>query len=279
VGIKGKGLRLCRSGRCFNCTGALASNIPADGGFFLTAFGGPSDASTRGRRTACGQSVDRLWWYATSSKRWPCGTKLRVTNPQNGKCAVVQVADAGPALCVEQAAGGPVLDATPLLARHLFGVDGAGWSERRRIHVQTVASSTPAGPCAGGAPAPQPQPEPEPEPVPEPQPDPTAQRCEQVGYAGECIGEVLEWCEGGRLRQVDCQSRGATCGWQSDSVGNNCLAQTSSDPCGGVDFTGYCAANGTLVWCDDGVLRQYSCPAAGLTCAYVNGTIGYDCVR
>jgi hypothetical protein len=114
--------------------------------------------------------------------------------------------------------------------------------------------------------------------------DPDAALCAQLGYAGQCSGTVLTWCESGRLRQVDCASRGSRCGWENDGVGNNCLAQSSgpapaADACGGVDYLGYCTGDGTLVWCDGGVLRSYDCAADGLSCQYVDDTTGNTCVQ
>ena len=47
---KDKGLTVCSGGQCYRCGGALNRDIPADGHFYLTSFGGPTDASTRGRR-------------------------------------------------------------------------------------------------------------------------------------------------------------------------------------------------------------------------------------
>jgi hypothetical protein len=327
LSAKGKGLTVCSGSHCYHCTGALSHDIPADGNFYLTSFGGPTDSTTRGRRTACGGSVDQLWWYSTSAARWGCGTKLRVVNPSNGKCGVVQVSDSGPALCTEQAAGRPILDASPLLSRHLFGTSSAGWSDHYAITVEQVDDSTPSGPCDGSAapspaPSPAPTPAPAPSPAPSPHPssdpgsdpaastdpgsadpgtdpgssDPNAALCAQLGYAGECNGSVLTWCENGQVKQVDCATTGATCGFESADVGNNCLAASdpssgsgsssgsssgggATDNCDGVDYLGYCTSDGTLVWCDGGVLKAYDCAADGLTCQYVDDTTGNTCVQ
>jgi hypothetical protein len=107
-------------------------DIPADNQFFLTSFGGGSDTQP----VACGGPIaDGSWWYSTSSYRWPCGTKLVVTNPANNRSVVVQVADVGPAKWVEDRAGGPVLDASPLVAQYLFGHSSEGYADHARVIV------------------------------------------------------------------------------------------------------------------------------------------------
>jgi predicted small metal-binding protein len=47
--------------------------------------------------------------------------------------------------------------------------------------------------------------------------------CGDVDYYGYCDGETLTWCEGGGLQSYDCGGVGMRCGWQDDTVGNNCL--------------------------------------------------------
>jgi rare lipoprotein A len=48
-----------------------------------------------GRRTACGQVYDR-WAPTAAHKTLPCGTRLRVINPENGRSELVTVTDRGP---------------------------------------------------------------------------------------------------------------------------------------------------------------------------------------
>jgi hypothetical protein len=124
-------------------SGEIAGRDAAsDAAYFLTTFGGGADAQS----TACGSMADGTWFYTADSWRWPCGTKLLITNPSNGRSAVAQVADVGPNVCVEQAAGGPVIDASPLVAQHLFGTSSLGWSSRSRVVVNVADPSTPLGP-------------------------------------------------------------------------------------------------------------------------------------
>ncbi len=121
--------------------------VPDDKRYYLTSFGGGSD--TQGM--ACGGTADGTWYYLADSWRFPCGTKVRITNPANGKSVVAQVADVGPNVCVEQAAGLPVLDASPLVSQALFGSSSSGWADRRLVIGEVVDASTPLGLWTGGS--------------------------------------------------------------------------------------------------------------------------------
>jgi hypothetical protein len=134
------------------CHGIASSSIPASGDYFLTSFGGGSDSGTM----SCGDNTNHgSWYYAASRQRYGCGARIQIE--ANGKCVVAQTDDYGPDECVESAAGGPIIDASPLVAEHLFGSSSAGWSDHFRIHVTEVSRSTPLGPC-NGAPGPGPMP-------------------------------------------------------------------------------------------------------------------------
>lgn len=132
--------------QCLN-TGEIAGrDIPLDGQYYLTSFGGGSDTQS----VACGGPIaDGTWYYMADSWRWPCGTKILITNPQNGLGVVAQVADVGPNICVEQAAGKPVIDASPLVSQALFGTTSRGWSDRSLVLAEVVDPSTPLGPAQG----------------------------------------------------------------------------------------------------------------------------------
>ncbi len=125
--------------------------------FYLTTFGAGSDA----QNTSCGKWVDGSWWYSTGVYHWGCGAKLKVE--ANGQCGVVEVTDNGPAEWVEQKAAtgcggaggvkdGYILDVSPKLAQHLFGVLGSGWSDCRVVLATPVDASTPTGPCQSTGP-------------------------------------------------------------------------------------------------------------------------------
>ena len=126
------------------CTGADAPKndashvIPNDGIYVLTTFGGPGDPSASGRMS-CGQSTQNgSWYYAASRQRYGCGRRIRIMTAT--KCVVAETDDYGPAGCVERAAASPVLDASPKVARALFG-------------VSSVAVSSTETSCTSGRPA------------------------------------------------------------------------------------------------------------------------------
>jgi hypothetical protein len=132
------------------CHGTASSAVPADGNYYLTSFGfTPSDDGLM----SCGtKTLHGSWYYAASRQRFGCGAHIQIT--ANGKCVVAKTDDYGPDVCVERAAGRPIIDASPLVSEHLFGTQSAGWSDRFPIHVEEVSASTPLGPCDGAAPAP-----------------------------------------------------------------------------------------------------------------------------
>lgn len=128
--------------RLRGCNGVASKSIPASGKYLLTTFGGPGDHQSM----SCGGYADGTTWYAASRQRYGCGTKLKME--ANGKCVVVTALDYGPDVCVETAAGQPILDASPLVGKHLFGESGVGYSDQLAVEVTPVAASTKVGPCA-----------------------------------------------------------------------------------------------------------------------------------
>jgi hypothetical protein len=119
----------------------------------LTVYGGPADSTAFQGLPACGgRRVDGQWYYATGKSTYGCGAKLEFR--RGDRCVVVKVVDEGPSTYVDQMAlqkcGSGVIDASPLVSRHLFGRSSAGWSDCFRIEVRQVSRSTPAGPCGGG---------------------------------------------------------------------------------------------------------------------------------
>ncbi|MBI1944256.1 MAG: N-acetylmuramoyl-L-alanine amidase [Deltaproteobacteria bacterium] len=135
-----------------------------------------------------------------------------------------------------------------------------------------------------------------------PPPPSTVDACDGLDYFGACDGAQLRWCENGALRSVDCGASGQVCGWQDDTVGNNCLAgdeptpppqepppqqdppeqqdpepPPADDPCQGIDYAGVC--DGTdLVWCDAEVLRSYDCAVTGQVCGWQDDDVGNNCL-
>ncbi len=136
--------------RLSGCHGKASSAIPANGKYVLTTFGGPGDHQAM----SCGGYADGTGWYAASRQRYGCGSRLQVE--ANGKCVVVEALDYGPDVCVEAAAGMPIIDTSPKVSRELFGESGAGWSDHLVVTVTEVAATTPVGLCAGGGTPPPP---------------------------------------------------------------------------------------------------------------------------
>jgi anti-sigma regulatory factor (Ser/Thr protein kinase) len=105
---------------------------PADGQYYVTTFGGGGDT----QRMSCGGTADGRWLYIADSWRFGCGSRVKVTNPRTGRWCVTQVADIGPNICVERAAGKPVIDASPAVTRELFNAGAIGWSQRVLVRAE-----------------------------------------------------------------------------------------------------------------------------------------------
>jgi len=131
------------------CKGKASSSIPSSGVYVLTTFGGPSESQS----LSCGgSSKSGSWYYAASRQRYGCGARIRIM--ANGKCVVAQTDDYGPDVCVENAAGMPVMDVSPLVGKALFGEAGLGWSDKKKVTVELAVDGTPLGPCTGKGDAP-----------------------------------------------------------------------------------------------------------------------------
>ena len=65
---------------------------------------------------SCGEkTLHGSWYYAASRQRYGCGAHIQIE--ANGKCVVAETDDYGPDVCVENAAGRPIIDASPLVSR------------------------------------------------------------------------------------------------------------------------------------------------------------------
>jgi hypothetical protein len=101
---------------------------------------------------------------------------------------------------------------------------------------------------------------------------PAVSECDALGYAGECQGSLLRWCENGAIQTFDCSSNRKACGWQSQDIGFNCLYT-----CESLGYVGTCDGE-VLRWCENGSMRQQSCGALGQACGYQNDQIGFNCL-
>ncbi len=143
----------------------------------------------------------------------------------------------------------------------------------------------------------QPPPEqPPPEQPPGGIPRPGPADCGGLDYAGRCVGSVAEWCGEAGVERVDCAQWNAPCGYVDDETGYYCQAppaeqpppeqppaeqpppeQPPADACGGLDARGRCEGD-VVVWCDGEALQRIECDVLDQTCAWVDDTLGVDCV-
>lgn len=118
---------------------------PADQAYDLTTFGGPGDEQPVACAGALG--ADATWYYAANANRFPCGQRIRLVDAARSTCVIVEVADVGPNICVEEAGGRPIWDVSPLASDVLYGVSSAAWSEHIEVFGAPVDPGNPLGPC------------------------------------------------------------------------------------------------------------------------------------
>ncbi|MFO0611220.1 MAG: D-alanyl-D-alanine carboxypeptidase family protein [Polyangiaceae bacterium] len=156
------------SGSGWSCSGTTGKTKLTTGNYYATNFGCWTDASGVNHSdpgdNCIPQCLSKLQangdcaglsgpecerhinWYVADQDRFGCGAHLRVTNPANGKSAIVEVIDGGPACWVENDAGNGIVDLSTRVAMHLFGSE-VGWSDKAKIHVVEVDRSIPLGPA------------------------------------------------------------------------------------------------------------------------------------
>jgi hypothetical protein len=128
------------------CHGKASTTIPSDDSYYLTSFGGSGESGVM----SCGEyTKSGSWYYMASRQRFGCGAHVMLQ--ANGKCVVAEADDYGPDVCVENAAGKAIIDASPLVAEKLYNEKSAGWSDRLEVTATVVDDSTPLGPCAAAA--------------------------------------------------------------------------------------------------------------------------------
>ncbi len=130
---------------CATNNGKAYKNIPADNTYYITVFGGPQDKHSNGTMS-CGGKADGKSFYIAGRQRFEtplpnnkgCGgaRKVKITGTDAKgatRCVYAVAADYGPAQCVEDAAGKPIIDASPAITQALFGLSRAGWSDKIKV--------------------------------------------------------------------------------------------------------------------------------------------------
>lgn len=172
----------------WSCSGTTGRSANPEGSYYVTSFGCWTDASgtthgdgedncipycqsgavAQGRgaeyQALCGgltgrQCEETVNWYVADSDRYGCMTRLKVTNPANGKAAIVVVLDRGPSCSIERRVNYWVLDASYRVTQYLFGGEMSA-TERGEVQVEVVPDDTPLGPWTGPATPPPPPPPP-----------------------------------------------------------------------------------------------------------------------
>lgn len=168
------------------CNHQASSDVPSDGRYRITTFGGSSEP----QGLSCGGSTTGYTYYAASRQRYGCGAKLRIE--ADGKCIVAEALDYGPDVCVEKAAGMPILDVAPAIARHLFGSRNSelGYSDKVNATITEVAASTPVGPCDPNSEPSSPMPPND--PAPEPQDPNSGGTSPGASCASDTLGRSLD---------------------------------------------------------------------------------------
>jgi hypothetical protein len=156
---------------------------------------------------------EALGWYAADQRRFGCGARLQVTNPDNDKSVVVMVIDRGPSCTIEKKVSHWVIDLSYPSTSYLFGGE-QGVMDKALVNVVEVPATTPLGPVTQAPPPAD----------PEDDPSPPADPCGGVTYEGLCDGDTVRFCDGGQLYAVDCAARGQHCGWNETWSYYDCLA-------------------------------------------------------
>ncbi len=154
------------------CTHGYYTKPAADGVYYASDFGcsvkgdgthfrDPTDNCIPGclaqaQHTICaGKSGPdceyAVTWYVADAARFGCMSRVQVTNPANGKSAVLLVLDYGPGCRVEDGVSHAVLDMSYRAVEFLFGEEH-GAVDRAKVKVTPVADTTPLGPTTATPP-------------------------------------------------------------------------------------------------------------------------------
>jgi hypothetical protein len=86
--------------------------------------------------------------------------------------------------------------------------------------------------------------------------------CGDLDFLGRCDGTVLEYCDEGTYRRVECSFRDLGCGWIDGETGYLC---TDMPVCRAEDVPGRCDSN-VAISCAGGVTTRRLCEVEGLVC-------------
>ena len=154
-------------GEPWSCNGSWGTTKVAGGDYYATSFGCWKDSNgtkhqdsgdncipacldkARNAGLCSGMSGPQceyaVNWYAADGGRFGCLARLQVTNPKNGRSAVVVALDYGPACWAENAVSHGIVDLSSRVTDYLFGSQ-MGYSDKAHIVVKEVSASTPLGP-------------------------------------------------------------------------------------------------------------------------------------
>lgn len=123
----------------------IDDRLPADQSYDLTSFGGPIYPEP----VACAGAADAdgSWYYSRNAQRFPCGQRVRIVNEARSACVILEVADFGTHVCVEEEVGRPLFSVSPLAAEHLVGRGFVGFEEGEGVFGAPVDPDNPLGPC------------------------------------------------------------------------------------------------------------------------------------
>jgi hypothetical protein len=254
--LESDGVSIMATGSLSGCKGKASSQVPSDGVYVITTFGG----ATESQQMSCGSHTQNgSWYYAASRQRYGCGSKIKIE--ANGKCVVAQTDDYGPDVCVENAAGRAIIDVSPMVAQELFGVSGMGWSDNKTVTVSQTEGSAQLGPCSGTS----------------TEGDPNAGSGGSAGEGGNCqcdsacqqYGDCCANCGGGSGGSGGSGSAGSGSGGSS---GGECSCESDctsyGDCCEGCGTGGGSASGGSSggqCYCDE------KCAEYGDCCANCGG--------
>jgi hypothetical protein len=151
----------------WSCTGVQGTSKALDGNYYTTWFGcwvdangthhkDPNDNCIPGcfayaqqsglcAKSDTGQQCEeKTVWFTANNGRFGCLSRVRISNPANGKAVVAVVLDGGPACSAEQKIQKAMLDTSAPVFNYLFD-DGKTWTTKSYTHVVEVDPSTPLG--------------------------------------------------------------------------------------------------------------------------------------